>query len=44
MKRLSVNQFKQIHSLLIAETGGLDGVRDEALLESSVVALILSFL
>lgn len=36
MKRLTVSQVKQIHQFLIAETGGLDGVRDEGLLESAV--------
>lgn len=35
MKRLSAQHIKQIHSLLIAETGGLDGIRDEGLLEHS---------
>lgn len=36
MKRLSAQHIKQIHSLLIAETGGLDGIRDEGLLESAL--------
>ena len=36
MKRLTVSQIKRLHTLLISETGGLDGVRDEGLLESAV--------
>lgn len=43
MKRLSVERIKQIHSLLIAEIGGLDGIRDEGLLESAVSAPFQSF-
>ena len=36
MKRLTVDQVKRLHTFLIAETGGLDGIRDEGLLESAV--------
>ncbi|MEL7624390.1 MAG: type II toxin-antitoxin system death-on-curing family toxin [Clostridiales bacterium] len=43
MKRLSVGHIKQIHSLLIAETGGLDGIRDEGLLESAANAPFQTF-
>ena len=43
MKRLSAEQIKRIHRLMIAETGGLDGVRDEGLLESAVNAPFQSF-
>lgn len=43
MKRLSVEHIKEIHCLMIAETGGLDGVRDEGLLESAVNAPFQSF-
>lgn len=43
MKRLPVERVKQIHSLIIAETGGLDGVRDEGLLESAVNAPFQTF-
>ena len=43
MKRLSVQKISQIHSLLIAETGGLDGIRDEGLLESAVNAPFQTF-
>lgn len=43
MKRLSVERIKQIHSLMIEETGGLNGVRDEGLLESAVNAPFQTF-
>jgi len=43
MKRLSVERIKQIHHLMIEETGGLDGVRDEGLLESAVNAPFQTF-
>lgn len=43
MKRLSVDHIKEIHRLMIAETGGLDGVRDEGLLESAVNAPFQTF-
>lgn len=33
MKRLSVPQIVLIHSALIKETGGMDGIRDENLLD-----------
>jgi death on curing protein len=36
MKKISLEQIKRIHSMLIAETGGLDGIRDEGLLESAI--------
>ncbi|HHX92338.1 MAG TPA: type II toxin-antitoxin system death-on-curing family toxin [Clostridiales bacterium] len=36
MKRLSVNHIKQMHRLIIAETGGSSGVRSEELLDSAV--------
>jgi len=36
MKRLSIEHVKQIHSFVIAETGGLDGIRDEGALQSAV--------
>lgn len=35
MKRLSTDHIKQIHSLVIEEIGGLDGIRDQGLLESA---------
>lgn len=43
MKRLSSLHIKQIHNLLLAETGGLDGIRDEGLLESAVHAPFQTF-
>lgn len=36
MRRLSVEEVKKIHTTLISETGGIDGVRDEGLLESAL--------
>jgi death-on-curing protein len=36
MKRLSVNHIKQMHRLIISETGGSSGVRSEELLDSAV--------
>jgi len=36
MKRLSVPQIVQMHSTLIKETGGMNGIRDENLLDSAV--------
>jgi len=38
MKRLSVPQIVMVHSVLIKETGGMDGIRDENLLDSAVNA------
>ena len=43
MKRLSVERIKQIHHLMIEETGGMDGVRAEGLLESAVNAPFQTF-
>lgn len=43
MKRLSVERIKQIHHLMIEETGGMDGIRDEGLLESAVNAPFQTF-
>jgi len=43
MKRLSVEHIKQIHNLMISTTGGLDGIRDEGLLESAVNAPFQTF-
>jgi death-on-curing protein len=36
MKRVTTEQVIEMHSALIAETGGLDGVRDLNLLDGSV--------
>ena len=38
MIRLTKEQIKLLHSHLIAETGGTDGIRDDALLDSAISA------
>lgn len=38
MKRLTKNQIIMLHHELIRETGGLDGVHDEGLLDSALNA------
>ena len=43
MKRLTKFQVIQIHSMLIQETGGIDGIRDEGLLDSALNAPFQSF-
>lgn len=43
MKRLSLNQVIQLHTLLILETGGSAGVRDEGLLDSALNSPFQSF-
>lgn len=43
MKRLSKEQILLLHSQLIRQTGGSDGVRDYALLESAIEAPFQSF-
>mgnify|MGYP000897566912 CR=1 FL=1 len=43
MKRLSNSQIVKMHSVLIKETGGLDGIRDENLLDSAVNAPFQTF-
>ena len=43
MKRLSKEQIIRLHTSLIAETGGLDGVRDDNLLDSAVESPFQSF-
>ena len=40
---LSKKQILMLHSQLISQTGGIDGVRDEALLESAVGAPFQTF-
>ena len=40
---LSKKQILMLHSQLISQTGGIDGVRDEALLESAIGAPFQSF-
>lgn len=36
MKKLTKFQVIQIHSMLIQETGGIDGIRDDGLLDSAL--------
>lgn len=43
MKRLSNSQIVKMHSVLIKETGGSDGIRDENLLDSAVNAPFQTF-
>ncbi len=43
MKRLTKEQVLLLHSILIRETGGTDGLRDEGLLESALEAPFQSF-
>ena len=43
MIRLSKEQVIKLHSQLIAETGGSDGIRDDGLLESALAAPFQSF-
>lgn len=43
MKRLSKAQVIKIHSMLISQTGGKDGIRDEGLLESALNAPFQTF-
>ncbi|HEY4544195.1 MAG TPA: type II toxin-antitoxin system death-on-curing family toxin [Tissierellaceae bacterium] len=43
MKRLSKEQVIKIHSMLISQTGGSDGIRDEGLLDSALNAPFQTF-
>ncbi|WP_129723971.1 type II toxin-antitoxin system death-on-curing family toxin [Xylanivirga thermophila] len=43
MKRLTKTQILNMHSLLIKETGGSDGIRDEGLLDSALNAPFQTF-
>ena len=43
MKTLSKNQVTALHSALIGEFGGIDGIRDEGLLESALAAPFQTF-
>jgi len=43
MKRFSVEQLMLLHSIVIEKTGGTDGVRDAALLESALESAFQSF-
>lgn len=40
---LSKEQIIMLHSQLIAETGGIDGIRDEGMLDSALAAPFQSF-
>ncbi|MFA5576364.1 MAG: type II toxin-antitoxin system death-on-curing family toxin [Tissierellaceae bacterium] len=43
MKRLSKDQVIKIHSMLIEQTGGSDGIRDDGLLDSALNAPFQTF-
>ena len=43
METLSKNQVTALHSALIREFGGIDGIRDEGLLESALAAPFQTF-
>ncbi len=43
MKRLSAEQIKLLHKILLDETGGLDGIRDENLFDSAINAPFQTF-
>ncbi len=43
MKKLTIERIKQIHAIMIEQTGGIDGIRDEGLLESAVNAPFQTF-
>lgn len=43
MKKLSKEQVITIHSMLINQTGGIDGIKDEGLLESALNAPFQTF-
>jgi death-on-curing protein len=43
MKRLTKNHILKMHSLLIQETGGIHGIRDEGLLDSALNAPFQNF-
>lgn len=43
MKRLTQTQVLQMHSLLIKQTGGIDGLRDQGLLDSALNVPFQSF-
>lgn len=43
MKLLSRRQILMLHSMLIAQSGGMDGLRDEGLLDSAVNTSLQAF-
>jgi death-on-curing protein len=36
MKKISINQVLMLHSMLIKQSGGIDGIRDSGLLDSAL--------
>lgn len=43
MKTLTTKQILRLHTELIAQTGGSDGIRDEGILESALLAPFQNF-
>jgi len=43
MITLSKEQVKRLHSLLLEQTGGMDGIRDEGMLDSALTSAFHSF-
>ena len=43
MKVLSKRQIRMLHSMLVAQSGGMDGLRDEGLLESAINTPLQTF-
>ena len=43
MKVLSKQQILMLHSMLVAQSGGMDGLRDEGLLESAINTPLQTF-
>jgi death-on-curing protein len=43
MTRLTPQQIEAMHSLVIRETGGLDGIRDQRLLDSALQSPFQTF-
>ncbi len=43
MKKLSKEHVIKIHGMLISQTGGIDGIRDEGLLDSALNAPFQTF-
>ena len=43
MKVLSKRQILMLHSMLVAQSGGMDGLRDEGLLESAINTPLQTF-
>ena len=43
MKVLSKGQILMLHSMLVAQSGGMDGLRDEGLLESAINTPLQTF-